>query len=790
MCVASQGAPPRPDSSALPVAVFVLKSNSLLDQSVTLSVASMPKSNDIADGGQAAVAAVSVPASRPEGRRSNRRPSPLIVNTSHPDGPFADWENWNWPVLEPKYHEQFRKEDEWLAGPEEAERLIQWLENVATENIKTKQIKQLTAYVWDATTPQERRKKIINTIIRQHGGDGRHVDKDTGEGWLYQNTVTAAIRHHNSRIISTLQLQGTNPQTDWIRFRGDARWKVMPAVQPSIPAEVAAGPAAAVEPSAVAAVAAQPLGPPGPPTNPKEPPVKDVRIKSEPQSSEEEEDDRKRRRRQRREARAPQLAIRDGNESKPPPCAPTEMLKSPPAASGKTRKSKTARSGKRNILRNGKKARGKKKRRQKAAVAADEAIVKKEEESEESRRRKKRRVEVRAQETDREERKDDTDREQVESGETSNVTPPASQCDWSGSVDAEQDADATADAEQEDAAQDAAQDADATADAKVEKKPGHPPPPPPPPLTPAACRSGGSAARDQSRSGGPVRLMPAPGYMALPQSMIIAAYVFFPGTPKREVVYMLEHSPAHVSVVLTPGQDEELSNLFTQLRGNRQVHRRGWDTLMDKKVAFETPSDSMHMLIHRGHCIFGADENERLHESVAMSKEVKGKRISFCCNLVKFGGSRSSDSGAAVAVGFISSPPEEENLDPEIINAIRDCILQHGMRFLMGTLPKDDNKEMRNMLSECGARMAFQQEFVHEAKLWHWPCYIIAIGNIEQEFIYVVIFFLHIQIIMYDPRERHPMGKSLHKGAAQSVTQSKLGVLQAFDVLEYRSPRI
>ena len=104
----------------------------------------------------------------------------------------------------------------------------------------------------------------------------------------------------------------------------------------------------------------------------------------------------------------------------------------------------------------------------------------------------------------------------------------------------------------------------APADAQVEAK--HPPPPPPPPKR-VASRSGGSAAQDQSRSVGPVAESrgsetvapkPAPWYAALPNDMIIAAYVISPGAPRTEIESMLTDPLAHVSIVLTPVRDEVL----------------------------------------------------------------------------------------------------------------------------------------------------------------------------------------------------------------------------------------
>ena len=130
----------------------------------------------------------------------------------------------------------------------------------------------------------------------------------------------------------------------------------------------------------------------------------------------------------------------------------------------------------------------------------------------------------------------------------------------------------------------------APADAQVEAK--HPPPPPPPPKR-AASRSGGLVA--ESRGSETVALKPAPWYAALPTDMIIAAYVIFPGAPRREIESMLTDSLAHVSIVLTPGRDEMLMDMFTQLRSGREMYRHGWEDLLDKKVSLATPSDSMHI---------------------------------------------------------------------------------------------------------------------------------------------------------------------------------------------------
>ena len=125
----------------------------------------------------------------------------------------------------------------------------------------------------------------------------------------------------------------------------------------------------------------------------------------------------------------------------------------------------------------------------------------------------------------------------------------------------------------------------------------------------------------------------------------------------------------------------------------------------------------MHIVLHRAHCSFDqVGDRVFLHDAEAMSEQVEGQRISFSCVLVKFPGGRSCgpEDHSAVAVGFITSPPGERNVDEEILSAIRECILDHNMRFLVGTMPLDENEAMSKMLSKCGAYNVIYQPFVRE----------------------------------------------------------------------------
>ena len=53
------------------------------------------------------------------------------------------------------------------------------------------------------------------------------------------------------------------------------------------------------------------------------------------------------------------------------------------------------------------------------------------------------------------------------------------------------------------------------------------------------------------------------------------------------------------------------------------------------------------------------------------------------------------------------------------------------MRFLVGTMPLDENKAMSEMLSKCGASNVIYQPFVRERKQRHWPVYNISFGRVR-----------------------------------------------------------
>ena len=54
------------------------------------------------------------------------------------------------------------------------------------------------------------------------------------------------------------------------------------------------------------------------------------------------------------------------------------------------------------------------------------------------------------------------------------------------------------------------------------------------------------------------------------------------------------------------------------------------------------------------------------------------------------------------------------------------------MRFLIGSMPKDNDGRLRQMLADCGWGMTFYQSFrtdVGEAK--HWPLYLYVLGAVK-----------------------------------------------------------
>ena len=156
---------------------------------------------------------------------------------------------------------------------------------------------------------------------------------------------------------------------------------------------------------------------------------------------------------------------------------------------------------------------------------------------------------------------------------------------------------------------------------------------------------------------------------------------------------------------------------------------------MDKKFALEMPSDSMHVLLHRGHCVVDTGETQRLAVE-CMSTKHDGQRIVFACHLIRFlrvqdSRSRGShqDDPPAVAVGFIMAPPDEEILDKEIVDAIRRCVIEHDMKLLLGTLPCDKDKAIANMLGRMDCKQVFYQSFLVDTDALHLPVYGAAFGS-------------------------------------------------------------
>ena len=213
-----------------------------------------------------------------------------------------------------------------------------------------------------------------------------------------------------------------------------------------------------------------------------------------------------------------------------------------------------------------------------------------------------------------------------------------------------------------------------------------------------------------------------------------AAYVLLPGVPKAPVEEMLANSPAHVSLVLQLGRDDEISGMLAQLRSGRNTYRAGWEDFMDKKFALEMPSDSMHVLLHRGHCAPDMGDT-LLHTAECMSNAHPGQRIVFACHLIRFervSDSRSrgshQDDPPAVAVGFIMAPPDEEILDEEIVDAIGRCVSNYDMKLHLGTLPCDKDKAIANMLGRMDCKQVFYQSFLVDTEALHLPVYGAAFG--------------------------------------------------------------
>ena len=175
--------------------------------------------------------------------------------------------------------------------------------------------------------------------------------------------------------------------------------------------------------------------------------------------------------------------------------------------------------------------------------------------------------------------------------------------------------------------------------------------------------------------------------------------------------------------------------MLAQLRSGRNTYRAGWEDFMDKKFSLEMPSDSMHVLLHRGHCVPATGDTTLLLAQECMSIAHPGQRIVFACHLIRF--ERVSDSRSrgshqddlpAVAVGFIMAPPDEENLDQEIVDAIGRCVIDYNMKLLLGTLPCDKNKAIANMLGRMDCKQVFYQSFLVDTEVLHLPVYGAAFG--------------------------------------------------------------
>ena len=117
-----------------------------------------------------------------------------------------------------------------------------------------------------------------------------------------------------------------------------------------------------------------------------------------------------------------------------------------------------------------------------------------------------------------------------------------------------------------------------------------------------------------------------------------------------------------------------------------------------------------------------------------------GKRIVFTCHKVEWalkkdrscGSARSSGDPneiRAVALGFISCPPDEPNLSEEILKAIEQSITKFGMKLLLGVLPLDEEGKLRDMLGRMDCKQVFYQPMVADGEPYHYPLYIAAFGD-------------------------------------------------------------
>ena len=147
------------------------------------------------------------------------------------------------------------------------------------------------------------------------------------------------------------------------------------------------------------------------------------------------------------------------------------------------------------------------------------------------------------------------------------------------------------------------------------------------------------------------------------------------------------------------------------------------------------PIDSMHVILHRGHCL--CDGMHRLTLAEAMSTKEDGKRVVFACHKIRFalkenrscGSSGDPNDFPAVAVGFITCPPNEPDWGQEILEAIEQSIKEFGMKLLLGVLPLDEEGELRDMLGRMDCKQVFYQPMVADGEPYHYPLYIAAFGH-------------------------------------------------------------
>ena len=557
-----------------------------------------------------------------------------------------------------------------LAEESHVEQMIAYIGATATEAVTWKKIKKLVPLVWDQSTSQDIRSDIVKLCMEKHLALCH--DTEAPIGWLFGHAIRTLYTVHNYTVL----MHRANKQG------GQA-------------AAVAAGPSGSGGPEKELL-----LGAPSSPTSPIERKAIDPKAYEELKTKLKLKQEEKRAEKKKGSAGGAPAAVAAGpkepgrkrKQKTPSPPAP------PPSRRARTERTRRAdscgRRGRSCGRQDGREAEGGRERP--TTVVLKEATKRKQ-----------------------------TSRPKNPSPETSQE----GSADWGGSDDARRSRGTPA-KEDEERSEEEEEDSDRSLPSAPSPPsiPSAPPgvPPPPPPAAKLESRSRGTLKRERSpadTSGPP-----------LPSNFIAAAYVLLPGVPRADIEHMLANSPAHVSLVLQLGRDDEISGMLAQLRSGRNTHRAGWEDFMDKKFALEMPSDSMHVLLHRGHCVPDTGGSQLLTVE-CMSNAHEGQRIVFACHRIRFltvNDSRSrgshQDDPPAVAVGFIMAPPDEEILDKEIVDAIGRCVINYDMKLLLGTLPCDKDKAITNMLGRMDCKGFCYQSFLVDTGALHLPVYGAAFG--------------------------------------------------------------